>query len=225
MLIYGKQPVYYALQRHKDKIKTLYLAKEIDKKEYNAIMRSGVEIKRIPQAAAQKMSKSANHQGFLAEIDEIELREKTFLKNCEFVVVLNSLTDMGNIGSIARTAYALGVDALVICGIKEPQMESIIRTSAGAALDLNIVIYHNIYDILHELKQYNFTIYGAAMGGDDIKSVVCSDKRVLVLGSESDGLNARVLKMLDESVSIPMAHGFDSLNVAVAGAILMERMR
>ncbi len=225
MLIYGKQPVYYALANHANKIETLYLAKELDKKEYNALMKMGVEIKRIPHEAAQKMSKSANHQGFLAEIEDISLREKSFLKSCDFVVVLNSLTDMGNIGSIARSAYALGADAIVICGVKNPQLDGIVRTSAGAALDLAIVVNHNIYDILHELKQYNFKLYGAAMGGEDIKSVAFDGKRALVLGSESDGLSARVQKMLDKSISIPMKHNFDSLNVSVAAAILIERMR
>ncbi len=225
MLIYGKQPVYYALERHKDRIKTLYLAKELDKKEYSQIMKMGIEIKRIPEKAAQSMVKGGNHQGFIAEISQIVPYASPFLKKCDFVVILNSITDMGNIGSLIRSAYALGVDAIVISGIKEPNLEPMIRTSSGAALDMPLVIIHNIHDVLHELKQSGFQIYGAVMDGQDIREATFATKRALVLGNEGEGLSGRVQKSLDVGISIPMAHDFDSLNVGVAGAILMERMR
>lgn len=225
MLIYGKQPVYYALERHKDRIKTLYLAKELDKKEYSVLMKMGIEIKRIPEKAAQSMVKGGNHQGFIAEISQIVPYASPFLKKCDFVVILSSITDMGNIGSLIRSAYALGVDAIVISGIKEPSLEPMIRTSSGAALDMPLVIIHNIHDVLHELKQSGFQIYGAVMDGQDIREATFSSKRALVLGNEGEGLSGRVQKSLDVGISIPMAHDFDSLNVGVAGAILMERMR
>jgi 23S rRNA (guanosine2251-2'-O)-methyltransferase len=225
MIIYGKQPVYYALGRHRDRVRTLYLAKEIDKKEYANLMKTGIEVKRIPEKAAQSMVKGGNHQGFIAEMAPIVPYAPTFLKGCSFVVVLNSITDMGNIGSLVRTAYALGIDALVICGIKEPNLESIVRTSTGAALDLPLVVVHNIYDVMHELKQTGFRLYGAMMEGTDVRQMEFAPKRALILGNEGEGLSGRVQKGLDSGVSIPMAHDFDSLNVGVAGAILMERMR
>jgi 23S rRNA (guanosine2251-2'-O)-methyltransferase len=225
MLIYGKQPVYYALERHKDRIKTLYLAKELDKKEYSILMKMGVEIKRIPEKAAQSMVKGGNHQGFIAEMSQIVPYASPFLKKCDFIVVLSSITDMGNMGSLIRSAYALGVDAIVISGIKEPNLEAVVRTSSGAALDMPLVIIHNVYDVLHELKQSGFKLYGAVMDGQNIRETEFSQKRVLILGNEGEGLSGRVQKALDTGVSIPMAHGFNSLNVGVAGAILMERMR
>jgi 23S rRNA (guanosine2251-2'-O)-methyltransferase len=225
MIIYGKQPVYYAIERHKDRIKTLYLAKEIDKKEYSHLMKMGFEIKRIPEKAAQAMVKGGNHQGFIAEISQIVPYASPFLKKCDFIVILSSITDMGNIGSLIRSAYALGVDAIVISGIKEPNLEPMIRTSSGAALDMPLVIIHNIHDVLHELKQSGYKIYGAVMDGQDIREASFAAKRALVLGNEGEGLSGRVQKSLDVGISIPMAHDFDSLNVGVAGAILMERMR
>lgn len=225
MLIYGKQPVYYALERHRDRIKILYLAKEIDKKEYSALMKMGFEIKRIPENAAQSMVKGGNHQGYIAEISPIRPYASPFLKGCDFVVVLSSITDVGNIGSLVRSAYALGVDAIVICGIKEPNFEPIIRTSSGAALDLPFVIVNNIHDVMHELKQSGFSLYGAMMEGTDVREMTFAPKRALILGNEAEGLSGRVQKGLDHGVSIHMAHDFNSLNVGVAGAILMERMR
>lgn len=225
MLIYARQPIYYIIDNHPQKIKTLYLAKEVDKKEYSRLMKFGFEVKRIPQEAAQKMSKNANHQGFLAEVDDYELHDfKTFL-NKDFILVLSGLTDVGNIGAIVRSAYALGVEGIVVCGLKTLPIEPVIRTSTGALYDMPFAIVHNIHDVLNDLKTSGFCTYGADMGGTDIRDVELTAKRALVLGSEGEGLTSRIVSKLDKSVSIKMSHKFDSLNVSVAGAILMDRMR
>lgn len=225
MLIYAKQPIYYLIDHYPQKIKTLYLARELDKKEYSRLMKFGFEIKRIPNEAAVKMSKNANHQGFLAEVEGYKLHNyKTFLDK-NFIVVLAGLTDIGNIGSIIRSAYALGVDAIVACGVKTLPIEPILRTSTGALFDIPFAIEHNIHDVLNDLKMSGFVSYGADMGGIDIRDVKVPKKRVLVLGSEGEGLSARVSSKLDNIVSIKMFNNFDSLNVGVAGAILMDRMR
>jgi len=225
MLIYAKQPIYYLINHYPQKIKTLYLARELDKKEYSRLMKMGFEIKRIPNEAAVKMSKNANHQGFLAEVEDYKLHDfKTFLDK-EFVLVLAGLTDVGNIGAIIRSAYALGVDAVVACGIKRLNIEPLLRTSTGALFDMPLAVEQNIHNVLNDLKMSGFTSYGADMGGIDIRDAKIVQKRVLVLGNEGEGLTSRVSSKLDNIVSIKMAHDFDSLNVSVAGAILMDRMR
>ena len=225
MLIYAKQPIYYLINHYPQKIKTLYLAKELDKKEYSRLMKMGFEIKRIPNEAAVKMSKNANHQGFLAEVENYKLQDyQTFLDK-DFVIVLAGLTDVGNIGAIVRSAYALGADAIIVSGIKHLNIEPILRTSTGALFDMPLAVEHNIHNILNDFKMSGFSSYGADMGGIDIRKAEIVKKRVLVLGNEGEGLSARVSSKLDNIVSIKMAHDFDSLNVSVAGAILMDRMR
>ncbi len=225
MLIYAKQPVTYIIENHPDKIKTLYLAKEIDKKEYSRLMKMGFEIKRIPSDAAGKMCKNASHQGILAEVDDYAMQSYKSFLNYEFVLVLSGLTDVGNIGAIIRTAYALGVDAVVACGIKSLPLEAIVRTSTGALFDMPFAIETNIHDVINDLKMSGFKTYGADMGGTDIRDVKVQGRRALFLGSEGEGLTARVSSKLDEIVTVKMAHKFDSLNVGAAGAILMDRMR
>jgi len=225
MLIYGKQPVYYLIEKYPHRIETLYLAKELDKKEYSRLMRMGIAIKRIPNEAAQKMAKNGNHQGFLADIDGVEIVDLDALRSKKFVVILSGITDVGNIGAIIRSAYALGVDGVVVSGIKHLNLEPVVRSSTGAIFDLPIAIVHNIYDVINELKTSGFDVYGAVMDGEDINTAKLTEKRALVLGNESEGLPNRLVAKLDCPVSIKMAHGFDSLNVSVAGAILMDRMR
>jgi len=225
MLIYAKQPIYYLINRYPHKIKTLYLSKELDKKEYSRLMKMNFEIKRIPNEAAVKMSKNANHQGFLAEVEDYKLHDYQTFLNKEFVLVLAGLTDVGNIGALVRSAYALGVDAVVVSGVKHLNIEPILRTSTGALFDMPLAVEQNIHNLLNDFKMSGFRSYGADMGGIDIRDVKPAQKRVLVLGNEGEGLTSRVSSKLDNIVSIKMAHDFDSLNVSVAGAILMERMR
>ena len=225
MLIYGKQPVYYLLEKYPNRIETLYLAKELEKKEYSRLMRMGVTIKRIPPEAAQKMSKSGNHQGFLADIDGVEVKSLDALRTKPFLVVLSGVTDIGNIGAIVRSAYALGVDGIVVCGIKHLNLEGVVRSSAGAIFDMPISVVNNVQDVINELKTSGSYLYGAVLDGEDIREVNITYKRALILGNESEGLSNRVTAKLDYPVSIKMAHDFDSLNVSAAGAILMDRMR
>jgi len=225
MLIYGKQPIYYIINNYPHKIKTLFLAKELEKKEYSRLMKMGFEIKRIPPNAAQSMCKGGSHQGLLAEVQEIKLVNYKDMFDFNFVLVLSSLTDVGNIGAIIRTAYALGVDAVVACGVRQLPLEAVVRTSTGALFDMPFAIEQNIHTVLNDLKMSGFTTYGADMGGKDIRKVSAKSKKALFLGSEGDGLTSRVSSKLDEIVSIDMAHQFDSLNVSVAGAILIDRLR
>lgn len=225
MLIYAKQPVHYVIDNYPNKIKTLYIAKDLEKKEYSRLMKMGFEVKRIPQEAAQKMCKNANHQGYLAEVDDYELQPFSSFLNKDFILVLSNVTDVGNIGAIVRSAYALGVDGIVVCGLKNLVIEPILRTSTGALFDMPLALEHNIHDVLNDLKMSGFCIYGADTSGQDIRGVKIKPRRVLVLGSEGEGLTPRVISKLDEVVGISMSHKFDSLNVSVAGAILMDRMR
>jgi 23S rRNA (guanosine2251-2'-O)-methyltransferase len=225
MLIYAKQPIYYIIKKYPKKVKTLYLAKDIEKKEYSRLMKMGFPIKRIPNEAAQKMCKNASHQGFLAEVDDVMLQPYDFFFDKKFVLVLSGLTDVGNIGAIVRSAYALGVDAIIACGVKQLPLETILRTSTGALYDIPFAIENNVHNVLNDLKMSGFTTYGADMSGQDIRETRIERKKVLVLGSEGEGLSSRVISKLDCAVSISMAHQFDSLNVSVAAAILMDRMR
>lgn len=225
MLVFGKQPVNHLIARHKQKIQTLYLAKEIPKNDYHALHQLGLEIKRIPQPIAQKMAKGGNHQGFLAEVHPFELMSRASLFTKERLLILQEVTDMGNMGALVRSAYALGVDAMVIAGINHLAKEALVRSSTAAVYDLEVAFEPNILSLLSELKQHRYTLYGAAMNGEDIQHAEIVTPHALVLGSEGKGLSARVCAKLDKMVSIEMAHGFDSLNVSVAGAILMDRMR
>lgn len=225
MLIFGKQPVQYLIDHHPERVNVLYLAKTVETKTYNRLMSQRFEVKRIPSEAAQKLARGGNHQGYLAELDEIEAAALSDLVAKEFVVVLCGMTDVGNIGSVMRSAYALGVGGVIVTGLKQLPLAGAVRSSSGALLDIPFNVTTNLYDVMTALKNAGHTLYGAVMEGDDVRNVAFSGKRALLLGSEGEGIPGRAVRRLDRTVKIEMAHGFDSLNVGAAGAILMDRMR
>ena len=223
MIIYGKQVCLHALEQHSEKIKTVYVAKKgiLPKDLFHQYHD---KIKFLEEKWAQSMSKGGNHQGLLVEMDEFEQSSLDDIKHNDFIVVLDGLTDVGNIGAIVRSAYALGADAIIAAGVKQLNFAAVARTSSGAMLDMPFMIAPNILDAFNELKQVGFSFYGASMDGEHVQEMRFDRKRVLVLGSEGKGLSKKVIAKLDHKVSIEMKHAFDSLNVSAAAAILIHRM-
>jgi len=134
------------------------------------------------------------------------------------------LTDVGNIGAITRTAYALGVDAVVASNVRSLNFSAIARSSSGALLDMPFVIERNILTVINELKMAGFTSYGASVDGDSVRKLSFNKKRLLILGSEDRGISKRAREKVDKFISIPMKRDFDSLNVSVAASIIIDRM-
>ncbi len=223
MIIYGKQVCLHALEKYPEKIKTVYVAKKgiLPKDLFHKYHDN---IKFLEEKWAQSMSKGGNHQGLLVEMAEFEQSSLLEIKKNDFIVVLDGLTDVGNIGAIVRSAYALGANAIIAAGVKQLNFAAIARTSSGAILDMPFMIAPNILDTFNELQQLGFTFYGASMDGENVQEFTFDTKRVLVLGSEGKGLSKKVMAKLDHSVSIEMKHSFDSLNVSAAAAILIHRM-
>jgi len=223
MIIYGKQVCLHALQKHEANIKTVYIAKKgiLPQALFEA---NRDKIKFLEERWAQKMSKGGNHQGILLEMEPLAYSDLNSLKKERFILVLDTLTDTGNIGAIVRSAYALGVDGIVATGVKNLHIPAIVRTSSGALLEMPFMIVPNILDVLNELKQVGFRVYGASADGDGLDKCQFTEKRVLVLGSEGEGLSKRAKSKIDETISIAMKHEFDSLNVSAAAAILIYRM-
>ncbi|WP_457560795.1 23S rRNA (guanosine(2251)-2'-O)-methyltransferase RlmB [Caminibacter sp.] len=217
MIVYGKRVVEYIIKKHPDIVKKILIAKKLSKEEKKLL--KNFEVKFIDNKLAQKLSKNGNHQGFFAEI---EFEPQNWDLVGDKIVVLDNVTDMGNIGAIIRTAYALGIDLLIITGIKELKWDRIIRTSAGAALDMKIVTFQNILELLNILKTKNYLLVGADLGGKCKPSR--KDKIALIMGSEGEGLSKRVKEKLDEIITIEMERDFDSLNVSVAAGILIDRI-
>jgi 23S rRNA (guanosine2251-2'-O)-methyltransferase len=224
MVVFGKHIFYYLLNFKKESIKKIYLLKKLNRKTEKKVKDLNIPVEQIDNAKAQSLSRNGNHQGILIEIKDYNfvLKEEIWEKN--FIVVLYRVTDIGNIGSIVRTSYALGVDCIVVCGLKNLKMEGIIRRSSGAALDMKIALYFDINQFINEARTKGYSVYAASLEGLDIKKIKFNKKRVLILGSEDNGIPKKILKKAI-NIKIEMKRDFDSLNVGAAAAILIDRMK
>ena len=225
MLVYGKQVFLYILEKYPNLIEEIILAKELDKKLFSKVSRLDKKIIKVDNQKAQALAKGKNHQGFFLRIKDYELTPFETMKNFNFLIVLVGVTDVGNIGAVIRSAYALGVDGIIVSDIKSLNFEGVARSSSGALLDMPICLMPNTLDLMNELKQVDFTLFGATMNGSDVRDISFNSKKVLFLGSEESGLNRKVLSKIDKKISIVMSREFDSLNVSTAAAILIDRMR
>ena len=225
MIVYGKQIFLHVLDKYPQLIQKVYFSKEIDKKLFSKVAKLNKDIIKLDNKKAQALAKGGNHQGYFLEIEDFEQSPLDDLKRSQFLLVLSGVTDVGNIGAMIRSAYALGVDGVILSGIKNINFSAIMRSSSGAMLDMPLAVFPDTLTLLNELKQIKFFIYSADMSGDDVREITFNEKRVLLLGSEHEGLSKKILNKSDKRISIKMARDFDSLNVSVAFAILCDRMR
>ena len=202
-------------------VNEIILSKKLDAKEFRELQKSNIPIKATDNKKAQSLARGGNHQGYFLDIN-FTPKESKHLKDLKSVLILDNITDMGNIGAIIRTAYSLGVDTVIVTGINELKWENVIRMSAGAAIDMPIIVIKNILDVINDLKTNKFKIIGADMGGN--KDIEKAEKMALIMGNEGEGLTKKVKAKLDEIASIEMKRNFDSLNVSVASGILMDRI-
>lgn len=228
MIIYGKQIVLYVLEKHPELIEEVFLSKEIDKKLFTKFARLDKKIHKVDNQKAQALAKGGNHQGFFLKLEQFDYTPIKEFKNMNFILVLDGLTDVGNIGAIARTAYSMGIEGVIASNIKTINNSGIVRTSSGALLDLPFTVHPRSVDLASELIDSGFTLIGATMDGIDLKKygkIEKTDKVALFLGSEGEGISPKVAKKLDLKVSIGMEHEFDSLNVSVAAGILIYNLK
>ncbi|MDR0466191.1 MAG: RNA methyltransferase, partial [Deltaproteobacteria bacterium] len=140
------------------------------------------------------------------------------------ILALDQIQDTGNIGALARSLYALGGTGLIVPRHNGAYLgPGAMRASAGALNDLPVCKAANLGRALEEAREAGVRVYGAALAPDGANALTAAMRTpaVLVLGNEQKGIRPGVVKHCDELLHIPMQRGFDSLNVAQAGAMLL----
>ncbi len=140
------------------------------------------------------------------------------------IIMLDAITSTENIGSIARSAAALGVNSYLIPdNAPNPYSRRSLRVSMGHISKLKYNIYNNIFQTIKELQNNGYKIYAAEVSKSSIKlqNISVAKKWVLLMGHEGKGLSQEIIDICDECVEIEMASDVRSFNVGVASSILM----
>lgn len=176
----------------------------------------------------------ARSQGVVAAISAVEYADLELLVanlyeqgRTPMVAVLDGITDPHNVGAIIRSAECAGLDGVLI-GKRDSSgiTDVVMKTSAGAARHLPIARASNIGDVLLGLQQEGLALVGLDERGSIPYTAYDFTRPVaIVVGSEGEGLSARVRKMCDATIAIPMAGQIASLNASVAAGVVFFEAR
>ncbi len=140
------------------------------------------------------------------------------------LLILDSIQDPGNLGTIIRSSVAFNIDTLIIndkCA--DPYSDKVIRASQGMIFKTNI-IKKDLTIFLNELKG-KIPIYGTKVdGGKDLKTLEKISKFAIIMGNEGNGVDQKLLNICDEYLYIPMNNKCESLNVGVATSIILYEL-
>lgn len=236
-LIIGRQPLVESLQagRAIDKIllqkgssgDALYTIRELAKK-------GNIPIQYVPVEKLNSITRT-NHQGviaFVALVQYMDLQQVIdhVVSNGEtpLFVILDGITDVRNIGGIARTAVCCGAQAIIVPdkGVGALNEEAM-KSSAGALEKIHVCRVNSLMKAVDELHMNGIKVYASEMTASaNLEATDFKEPSAIVMGSEDKGVFAGLMKICDAGFKIPMAGNFESLNVSVAaGIILYEAMK
>ena len=229
-LIYGLHAVTEALNG--DLVNKLYVQEDLRGKNVEKIKELArikkVNISWTPKTELNKLTENGVHQGFMARVSEFAYADLATLlpelaeKAEATILILDELTDPHNLGSIARTADATGVDAIII-----PKHRAVgitptaVKASTGALQHVPVVRVTNLSQTLDKLKSAGFWIFGTDMDGTVYSKWNTKGKIALIIGNEGQGIGQNLRKQVDEMITIAMVGHVQSLNASVAASILM----
>ncbi|MGM0602391.1 MAG: TrmH family RNA methyltransferase [Bacillota bacterium] len=167
---------------------------------------------------------TVNPQGIMAVVNEIEFDENNFLSSGKKILLLDRIQDPGNMGTIIRTAAAAGFDGIIAAkGSVDIYNQKVLRSTMGAIFSLPIwqkVSRGKIIEVLKS-KADEFEIIATDMDAEEYYfQHSYTDKVIVLIGNEANGLDEDYLKLASAEVKIPLAAGIESLNAAVAAAVL-----
>ena len=186
---------------------------------------AGAAVREVSESVLAGSSDTVTPQGVVAVARRVELPLDDALVASQagaLTLVLVDVADPGNAGTLVRAAEAAGAAAVLFCGSSvDPSNGKCVRASAGALFHVPIAVGGDVVPVLQRLGDLGVRRAAAVVdGGVPYDGADLTGPVAVVVGSEAHGLDPAVLEAVDERVTIPMAGRSESLNVAMAGAIL-----
>ena len=236
--IEGKRPVIEAL-RTGVPIKSILMADNVQRDGLiedilRKAKRAGATVEMVPRKVLDGKSDRGSHQGVMAKAapfpyvgigDVIDAAGKSAEQHDgrALVIILDHITDAGNLGAIARSAESVGAAGIVIPNKRAAHVTAATyKSSAGAISHINVTQVANLSQTIERLKKEGFWVCAASEHAQEVawKSNL-KGKIALVMGSEGEGVSSLVLENCDFAVKLPQMGKVSSLNVAQASTVFM----
>lgn len=178
----------------------------------------------VKDSLFEKISETVNPQGILAvcHIKEFDVTNVDY-SNSPFFVVLENVTDPGNMGTLIRTADAAGADGIFLSkGCVDIYNPKVIRATMGSIFHLPIYRNLNLIDLMEDFKNNNVKTLAAHLKGTSTPyKVDMTTACAVIIGNEANGLSDEISEMASDLVKIPMPGKAESMNAGIAGGILI----
>jgi 23S rRNA (guanosine2251-2'-O)-methyltransferase len=230
-MIAGKNPVLEALRSGRE-INKLWIAEGVKKSGVQELIElakeRGVLVQFVPKQKIDKLAE--NHQGIVASVAAYDYAELDDLFNAAqsknedpFFIILDELEDPHNLGSIMRTADAIGAHGIIIPKRRAVGLTAVVaKASTGAIEHVPVVRVTNLAQTVDELKDRGVWIAGTdAKGSQDYRKMDATLPLALIIGSEGKGMSRLLKEKCDFLYHLPMIGHVTSLNASVAASILM----
>ena len=231
--IFGIRAVLEAIQDEKEIDKVMFRqgikGDQLFQQLFSLVRERQIPFQYVPEEVFKPFA-GRNHQGVLAEVSPIpyqdinEVIDKVVTEGKNpLVLVLDRITDVRNLGGIARTAECAGVHAILIPNKNSAKISSdAIKTSAGALYHIPVCREKNLKKTIKELKRRGLTVFAATEKAEKFYTEVdMQGGSLFIMGSEDTGIDEELLALADEQIKIPQFGQIESLNVSAAAAVLM----
>lgn len=236
-LIFGKNSVEALLKNSDRSINKIFILNNIKRDQKIQTIIKLANNEKIPVSFAGKdkfkkiLQSEVNHQGVIASVSPVEFFELDDLirlaakkKDTPLLILLDSIEDPQNLGSILRSAEVLGADGVIIPNRRSAQITDVVaKVSSGALEYIPVCQVTNISKTIERLKTANYWVYGAEFEPSS-KFIYEADYNcpcVVVMGSEGKGLSRLVKESCDVMIKIPQVGKISSLNVANALSVII----
>ena len=231
--IFGIRAVIEAIQQEKEIDKVMLkqgVRGELFQQLFSLIRERNIPFQYVPEDVFKPFA-DRNHQGVLAEISPVPYQDLTeVLDGVEaagrvpFVLILDRVTDVPNIGAIVRSAECAGVDVVIIPNKNSAKISSdALKTSAGALYHVPVCRVLNLKRVVRELKfQRGIRVYAATEKAE--KFYTGADLTLptaIIMGSEDKGIDEELINIATDCIKIPQKGQIESLNVSAAAAVLL----
>jgi len=194
----------------------------------------GITVLEVARGELDRITGGAMHQGLGLQVPPFEYATADELLELAqrattppLLVALDGVTDPRNLGAVVRSAAAFGAQGVVVPQRRSASMTAVAwRTSAGTAAKIPIAMATNLTRTLRDWAEAGLMIVGLDADGDvDVDGLdLATGPLVVVVGSEGRGLGRLVKETCDQTVSIPMAKGVESLNASVASGVVLAEI-
>jgi 23S rRNA (guanosine2251-2'-O)-methyltransferase len=231
-LVIGRKAIIEAMQTGKQ-LERIYMQATIHGEVIDEIKKLAeqnlVPINKVPVEKLNNFNVS-NHEGCVALISKIQYQDLQSV--ISFIVdkgetplflILDGITDIRNIGGIARSAFCFGVNAIIIPDKGVGALnEDAITTSAGALEQIAVCRVNSLMKAVDDLHLNGIKVFASEMKAEkNISDIDLAAPAAIVMGSEDKGIYPALMKICDDQFKIPMAGDFESLNVSVATGIIL----